>query len=96
MNPIGGEIAIKDNNEKSYLTDSGRSSLRLLLRNDEVRFLRFCIPNFFCGIIEEILVSEKINYSFYEINEDFSINPKTLNDDNYDVLYIIMELSKKN
>tara|TARA_B110000240_G_scaffold68612_1_gene78145 strand:+ start:2917 stop:3867 length:951 start_codon:yes stop_codon:yes gene_type:complete len=89
MNPIGGEIAIKDNNEKSYLTDSGRSSLRLLLRNDEVRFLRFCIPNFFCGIIEEILVSEKINYSFYEINEDFSINPKTLNDDNYDVLYII-------
>tara|TARA_B110000091_G_scaffold211737_1_gene256947 strand:- start:567 stop:1517 length:951 start_codon:yes stop_codon:yes gene_type:complete len=94
MKPIGGEIAIKDQGETSFITDSGRSSLRLLLRSGKFRSMKFLIPNFFCSVIEEVLIEEKVNYSFYDINEDLSINNETINAVNYDVLYVINYFGK--
>ena len=94
MKPIGGEIAIKDQGETSFITDSGRSSLRLLLRSGKFRSMKFLIPNFFCSVIEEVLIAEKVNYSFYDINEDLSINNETINAVNYDVLYVINYFGK--
>ena len=94
MKPIGGEIAIKDQGETSFITDSGRSSLRLLLRSGKFRSMKFLIPNFFCSVIEEVLIKEKVNYSFYDINEDLSINDETINAINYDVLYVINYFGK--
>ena len=94
MKPIGGEIAIKDQEETSFITDSGRSSLRLLLRSGKFRSMKFLIPNFFCSVIEEVLIAEKVNYSFYDINEDLSINNETINAVNYDVLYVINYFGK--
>tara|TARA_B110000483_G_scaffold16440_1_gene18296 strand:+ start:5227 stop:6177 length:951 start_codon:yes stop_codon:yes gene_type:complete len=94
MKPIGGEIAIKDQEETSFITDSGRSSLRLLLRSGKFRSMKFLIPNFFCSVIEEVLIAEKVNYSFYDINEDLSINNETINSVNYDVLYVINYFGK--
>ena len=94
MKPIGGEIAIKDQEETSFITDSGRSSLRLLLRSGKFRTMKFLIPNFFCSVIEEVLIAEKVNYSFYDINEDLSINNETINSVNYDVLYVINYFGK--
>lgn len=89
MKPIGGEIAIKGSNLRSYFTDSGRSSLRLLLRSVDFSNQKFLIPDFFCGVIEDVLKKENIQYSFYKINEDFSINIKNLEIENFDVLYVI-------
>ena len=94
MKPIGGEIAIKDQGETSFITDSGRSSLRLLLRSGKFRSMKFLIPNFFCSVIEEVLITEKVNYSFYDVNEDLSINNDTINTVNYDVLYVINYFGK--
>ena len=94
MKPIGGEIAIKDQEEISFITDSGRSSLRLLLRSGKFSSMKFLIPNFFCSVIEEVLIAEKVNYSFYDINEDLSINNETINAVNYDVLYVINYFGK--
>ena len=94
MKPIGGEIAIEDQEETSFITDSGRSSLRLLLRSGKFRSMKFLIPNFFCSVIEEVLISEKVNYSFYDINEDLSVNNETINSVNYDVLYVINYFGK--
>ena len=94
MKPIGGEIAIEDQEETSFITDSGRSSLRLLLRSGKFRSMKFLIPNFFCSVIEEVLIAEKVNYSFYDINEDLSINNETINSVNYDVLYVINYFGK--
>ena len=94
MKPIGGEIAIKDQGETSFITDSGRSSLRLLLRSGKFRSMKFLIPNFFCSVIEEVLIAEKVNYSFYDINEDLSVNNETINSVNYDVLYVINYFGK--
>ena len=94
MKPIGGEIAIKDQGETSFITDSGRSSLRLLLRSGKFSSMKFLIPNFFCSVIEEVLIAEKVNYSFYDINEDLSINNETINAVNYDVLYVINYFGK--
>lgn len=89
MKPIGGEIAIKMNNEKSYLTDSGRSSLRLFLRSKDFESKKFLIPDFFCSVIESVLQEENIHYQFYKVNEDFSIDLETINNTGFDVFYVI-------
>lgn len=89
MKPIGGEIAIKSNNERSYLTDSGRSSLRLFLRSNNFDNQKFLIPNFFCSVIETILQQENITYDFYKVNEDFRIDKNDLKNKDFDVLYVI-------
>lgn len=89
MNPIGGEIAIKNNNEKSYLTDSGRSSLRFLLRNFNFKNKKFLVPDFFCDVIETVLKEENIDYSFYHINKDLSIDFLNVSEQSFDVFYVI-------
>jgi len=89
MRPIGGEIELKSNDYNSYLTDSGRSSLRLFLRSEENSIKKFLIPDFFCSIIEDILIEENVNYSFYHVKSDFSIDYDHIIKSKYDVLYII-------
>lgn len=89
MKPIGGEIAIKSKGERSFLTDSGRSSLRLFLRSNDFENKKFLIPDFFCSVIEDVLKEEKINYDFYPINDDLSIDSDFLKKNVFDVLYVI-------
>jgi hypothetical protein len=45
MRPIGGEIEFKLPEDSIYYTDSGRSSLRVFIRNH--KNLKYLIPNFF-------------------------------------------------
>lgn len=89
MNPIGGEIAIKSSPEISYLTDSGRSSLRVLFRDPQMRNKKILIPNYFCGVIEDVLKEEKLSYAFYSVKDDLSIDQQSLEELEFDVLYII-------
>lgn len=88
MKPIGGELAFQALNENIYFTDSGRSSLRLFIRNGNQN-KKFLIPNFLCEVIENILVEENIRYEFYNILEDLTIDLNSLVDKYFDVFYNI-------
>lgn len=94
MRPIGGELELKFNDFKVYFTDSGRSSLRLFLRSGDNRNKRYLLPNFFCEVIEHIFIEENIEYKFYNIFEDLTIDIKYINNSDYDVLYVINYFGK--
>ena len=89
MRPIGGEIELKLTDLKVYFTDSGRSSIRLFLRSGDNRYKKYLLPNYFCEVIENIFIEEKITYSFYDVFEDFSIDENYINTQEFDVLYVI-------
>jgi len=86
MRVIGGEIECKFN-ESIYYTDSGRSSLRVFLRNFKNK--KVLLPDFLCEVVVNTLENENIKYEFYHINEDLSIDENTIKNKNFDVLYII-------
>lgn len=85
MKPIGGELALHDN-LNYFFTDSGRSSLRLLCKNFPDK--KVLLPNFLCEIIVEIFEQENMQYEFYQINKDLTINTFSINSD-FDIFYII-------
>jgi len=89
MRLIGGELESKDLLESIYFTDSGRSSLKLFLRNQEYKNKKILIPNYYCEVIEEVLVQETIDYEFYNILEDLSIDIDDINVKNFDIFYVI-------
>ena len=84
---IGGEAELKINDLNEYFTDSGRSSLRLIL--DKLKDKYFLIPNYLCEIILKIFDEYEVKYSFYNINQDFSVDKESITIQQYDVLYII-------
>lgn len=88
MKPIGGELSIKQLYENIYFTDSGRSSLKLLIRSGN-KNKKFLIPDFLCGVIVDILEEEQINYEYYHINENLEIDTLTVNNKEFDIFYII-------
>lgn len=87
MKIIGGEPEISRNCLYEYITDSGRSSLRLIL--NKLKEKKFLLPNYLCEVILKIFDEFEINYSFYTINDDLSIDVEKITKKNYDVLYII-------
>jgi len=94
MRAIGGELELERISEDIYFTDSGRSSLRLFLRSEENHKMKYLLPNFFCEVIENVFIEESINYSFYNINEDLTVDIDLINNSDYDVLYIINYFGK--
>ena len=94
MRPIGGEIEFKLTDFKIYFTDSGRSSMRFFLRSGDNRYKKYLLPNYFCEVIENIFIEEKITYSFYDVFEDLSIDEEYINTQEFDVLYIINYFGK--
>jgi len=88
MKPIGGELSVKQLTEYIYFTDSGRSSLRLFIRSGN-KNKKFLIPDFLCKVIEDVLIQEGVNYEFYHILEDLTIDTKSVLDKQFDVFYII-------
>lgn len=85
---IGGEAEWNSEGLFSYLTDSGRSSLRLLLRSG-FREKRFLIPDYFCKVIVEVLDEHDVNYAFYKVREDLSIDMANVMGKDFDVFYQI-------
>jgi len=94
MRPIGGESELKSNDFKVYFTDSGRSSLRLFLRSGDNREKKYLLPNFFCEVIENIFIEENVEYKFYNVFEDLTVDIQYINNSDYDVLYIINYFGK--
>ena len=93
MRPIGGELEQKELNYNIYYTDSGRSSLRLFIKNNKDK--KFLLPNFLCEIIEKILISENIEYEYYDILPDLEIDIKSIQSKEFDVLYLINYFGQK-
>ncbi len=88
MNPIGGELPVRAFSENIFFTDSGRSSLKLFIRSGNQN-KRFLIPNFLCEVIENILIEEKVDYAFYNLLEDLTVDSKTVLNKEFDVFYSI-------
>lgn len=84
---IGGEIEIPDFNHNIYFTDSGRSSLRLLFNT--YKPTKLLLPDFLCEVIINIVCEFHINYDFYNVNEDLTIDVKSILTKEYDALYLI-------
>lgn len=86
MKIIGGEAEFKENQYNTYFTDSGRSSLRLILRSLNLKLV--ALPDYLCSIITDIFIQEKTEFIYYRINPDFSINTSTIPNE-CDAIYII-------
>jgi hypothetical protein len=87
--PFGGEpAACAYDHTFSYLTDSGRSSIRLILRSGFER-KRFLLPDFVCDAVPRVFDELGIAYAFYRVREDLTIDPVSLAGRSFDVLYIV-------
>ena len=87
-NIVVGGLCLKDEDSKIFFTDSGRSSLRLFLRNID-KNKKILIPNFLCEVIVKILEEENIKYEFYNILNDLSIDKTTVVNKVFDIFYVI-------
>lgn len=94
MKNIGGEIEFKSDIFES-ITDSGRSSLRLILKSLPSRKMKFLLPDFLCGIILEVFDEAAVKYSFYKINNDLSIDWNSVEKQEYDAFYSINYFGQK-
>ena len=88
MKLIGGEIDYRCDGLYTYFTDSGRSSLRLILQSG-LRDKKFLLPNYLCKIIPIVFDQLGVNYSYYEVAPDLSINIADIQKRKFDVLYFI-------
>lgn len=94
MKLIGGEAELKENEMHYYLTDSGRSSLRLILRS-AMKAKKYLLPDYLCRIILDIFDESGIAYEFYGVNRDLAINIDDLKGKSYDAIYLINYFGQK-
>lgn len=87
--PIGGEMPGPMKTQiHSCLTDSGRSSLRLIVRSGFAKH-KVLLPDYLCQIVADVLDQEGVEYAFYRIKEDLSIDAASVLGQTFDVLYVI-------
>jgi len=89
MKLIGGELPIKLTPYFIFFTDSGRSSLRLILRQKQIKNKIIAIPDFICDIVPKVLEDESIKFVTYHINENLEICYQDFDKLEYDVLYVV-------
>jgi hypothetical protein len=87
MRIVGGEAELDGARVYEYITDSGRSSLKLLLNTLKTK--KFLVPNYLCEIVLYVFNELQIDYSFYNIADDLSIDIESIRNKDYDVLYLI-------
>ena len=88
MKLFGGETELKQSDVFSYMTDSGRSSLRLILKSG-LRGKKYLLPDFLCSAIIDVFDDLDVKYSLYHINEDLSIDMNSLENKAFDIFYVI-------
>ena len=95
MRLIGGELEFKNDGIFSYITDSGRSSLKLLL-SGALRNKKFLLPDFLCEVILWVFDEYHVDYSFYKVNVDLTIDTDSIKNNEFDAIYIINYFGQKN
>ena len=87
--PVGGEPEYRGRaGLHSYLVDSGRSALRLILKSG-FSARRFLVPDFICDIVPRVLDEFGVDYDTYRVNADLTIDPVSIAGKAYDVLYVV-------
>jgi len=94
MKMIGGEQAFKADKLYSRITDSGRSSLRLIIKSG-LQKKRFLVPDFLCGSILDVLNDMRVKHAFYRVKKDLSLDYSSIARQKYDVLYVIDYFGKR-
>ncbi|MBF0587679.1 MAG: hypothetical protein HQL53_00975 [Magnetococcales bacterium] len=89
IRPFGGEPPFQDRVPHLYTTDSGRSSLRLILEDPCFSTKRYLLPDYLCGTVLEVLDQYGVVYDFYAIGDGLRWDPEEINRAKYDVLYAI-------
>lgn len=87
IRPLGGEPPWPFSDGYRTLTDSGRSSLRLLLASQAPK--RVLLPDFHCPVIPDILESLGIPFGFYRVDENLQPDVPSILSEDFDVLYLI-------
>ena len=87
---IGGEIEFRKERYFQYLTDSGRSSLRLILNSLKKKF--FLLPDFICKEVVDIFKEKQIKFEYYLIGKNFESHQ--IKNKEFDVLYVINYFGK--
>ena len=89
MRNIGGEIELKREDGFHYVTDSGRSSLRLILSSETMKGKKCLLPDFLCASIITVFLDQKIPFAFYHVNADLSPDLDSIFSQTFDALYLI-------
>jgi len=85
---IGGEQEIAPLNYFQDVTNSGRSSLRLIIESANLRNKQILLPNFLCQVIVDVLEEYNITFDFYSVDKSLELQlPKNI--EKYDALYLI-------
>ena len=85
---MGGEQELAKSKCYHDVTNSGRSSLRLIIESADLRGKRILLPSFLCEVIVDVFTEYEVNIDFYDINTNFEFQlPKDLI--HYDALYLI-------
>lgn len=95
MKTIGGETELKQESLFNYITDSGRSSLKLIIRSIKEK-AKYALPDFLCSSVIDVFKKMNSEFSFYKINKDFSIDAESLRKTDFDVLYAINYFGAEN
>jgi hypothetical protein len=86
---IGGEMPFEhDEGMHTCLTDSGRSSLRLILGSGFAR-RRFLLPDFLCGVISRVFEELGVPHAYYRTMPDLTIDVESVRGRDFEVLYVI-------
>ncbi len=89
MKNIGGEIELRREDGFHYVTDSGRSSLRLILASETMRGKKCLIPDFICGSVINVFQELDAPFAFYHVREDLSPDLDSIQSQSFDAIYLI-------
>ena len=85
---FGGELECPGDDLNIAFTDSGRSSLRLLL-NSGFKHKKILLPDFLCDVISETLSECGVLFDYYTIGKDLAPDIDTIQSKKFDVFYAI-------
>ena len=85
---IGGEFSCQFGGESYAITNTGRSSLRLILESISVQEKKVLLPNFLCETICDVFKEFNVETTFYEVSEEFEASLESFQQENT-ILYVI-------
>lgn len=85
---IGGEQELVECHYAREITNSGRSSLRLIIESAKLEGKKILLPDFLCEVIVDVLSEYDMSVDFYKVDQQFDF---TLPDDldEYAAIYLI-------
>ena len=85
---IGGEQELEDEGLYCGVTNSGRSSLRWIIRSMSLQGKRVLAPDYLCQVVIDVLHEFDIDIHFYRVEDNFEFSlPSDLS--KFDVIYLV-------